>query len=63
MDQDPLTEKIIGRAIEVHRVLGPGLLESTYEQGLAHDLALRAIPFQLQVPVPVEYKVSPRPRS
>jgi GxxExxY protein len=54
--RDPLTEKIIGCAIEVHRTLGPGLLESTYEQCLAHELALNAIPFRLQVPVPVEYK-------
>jgi GxxExxY protein len=54
--RDPLTERIIGCAIEVHRTLGPGLLESTYEQCLAHELALNAIPFRLQVPMPVEYK-------
>ena len=56
MVRDPLTERVIGCAIEVHRNLGPGLLESTYEQCLAHELALNAIPFRLQVPVPVEYK-------
>lgn len=55
-EQDPLTKKVIGCAIEVHRVLGPGLLESAYEQCLAHELALNNIPFRLQVPVPIEYK-------
>ncbi len=56
MERDPLTERVIGCAIEVHRTLGPGLLESAYEQCLAHELTLNAIPFRLQVPVPVEYK-------
>ena len=56
MARDPLTERIIGCAIEVHRSLGPGLLESTYEQCLAHELTLNSTPFRLQVPVPVEYK-------
>lgn len=56
MERDPLTEKVIGCAIEVHRILGPGLLESAYEQCLARELALQEIGFQLQVPVPVEYK-------
>lgn len=56
MDRDPWTEKVIGCAIEVHRILGPGLLESAYEQCLARELALQEISFQLQVPVPVEYK-------
>ena len=56
MDRDPLTEKVIGCAIKVHRILGPGLLESAYEQCLARELALQEIGFQLQVPVPVEYK-------
>jgi len=51
-----LTEEIIGAAIEVHKVLGPGLLESSYEQCLAHELKLRQIPFQRQVSLPVEYK-------
>ncbi len=55
-NRDALTEKIIGAAIEVHRTLGPGLLESTYEQCLARELSLNDIPFRLQVPIPVEYK-------
>jgi GxxExxY protein len=54
--RDALTEKIIGCAIEVHRALGPGLLESTYEQCLARELSLNDVPFRLQVPIPVEYK-------
>ena len=53
---DKLTEKVIGCAIEVHRALGPGLLESTYEQCLAHEFSLQAIPFRLQVPIPIQYK-------
>ena len=55
-ETDALTEKIIGCAIEVHRTLGPGLLESAYEQCLARELSLREVGFRLQVPVPVEYK-------
>lgn len=51
-----LTEAIIGAAIEVHRALGPGLLESAYEQCLCRELALRQIPFAKQLPLPVEYK-------
>jgi GxxExxY protein len=51
-----LTEAIIGAAMEVHRALGPGLLESTYEMCLCQELSLRGIPFQRQVPIPVEYK-------
>ena len=56
VERDPLTEKVIGCAIEVHRVLGPGLLESAYEQCLARELSLQRIGFELQVPLPVEYK-------
>ena len=56
MENDPFTGRIIGCAIEVHRVLGPGLLESTYQQFLAHELNLNAIPFKLEHPMPVEYK-------
>ena len=41
MEWDPLKEKVIGGAIEVHRVLGPGLLESAYEQCLARELSLK----------------------
>jgi GxxExxY protein len=51
-----LTREIIGSAIEVHRTLGPGLLESVYHQCLARELALRAIPFRYEWPLPVEYK-------
>jgi GxxExxY protein len=54
-----LTEKIIGAAIEVHKLLGPGLLESTYEACLAHELSLANISFERQVPVPVTYKSLP----
>ncbi len=43
-------------AIDVHKVLGPGLLESTYQQCLAHELSLRGIGFQVEHPLPVEYK-------
>ena len=53
---DRLTSEIISAAIEVHRALGPGLLESAYEQCLCRELGLRAIPFVQQQPVPVEYK-------
>ena len=56
MEFDELSHRVIGCAIEVHRVLGPGLLESTYEQCLAHELAQNGIAFQLQHPQPVEYK-------
>ena len=51
-----LTEAIIGAAMEVHRALGPELLESTYEMCLCRELSLREIPFERQVPIPVEYK-------
>ena len=51
-----LTEKIIGAAIEVHKTLGPGLLESAYEGCLAHELSLANISFERQVPLPVAYK-------
>lgn len=51
-----LTEEIIGAAIEVHRALGPGLLESAYEECLAHELTLANISFERQVALPVNYK-------
>lgn len=51
-----LSHRVIGCAIEVHRTLGPGLLESTYEQCLAHEFKLQGIAFLLQHPLPVEYK-------
>jgi len=56
MEFDDLSYRVIGCAIEVHRVLGPGLLESTYEQCLAHELKVNRIGFKLQHPIPVEYK-------
>ncbi len=51
-----LSEKIIAAAIEVHRRLGPGLMESVYEQCFCHELQIRHIPFQRQVPVDLDYK-------
>jgi GxxExxY protein len=53
---DSLTEKIIGAAIEVHRILGPGLLESIYEEALTVELTLRGITWERQVEVDVIYK-------
>jgi GxxExxY protein len=55
-ENDVLTEKIIGFAIEVHRHLGPGRLETTYEQCLCHELAQNSVGFRRQVPLPVVYK-------
>jgi GxxExxY protein len=51
-----LTEQVIGAAIEVHRALGPGLLESAYEECVCHELRLRDLKFQRQVPLPVNFK-------
>ena len=51
-----LTHQIIGSAIEVHKVLGPGLLESAYEICMAHELTLRGLSFERQKPLPVIYK-------
>jgi GxxExxY protein len=56
MDEDQLSNVIIGAAIEMHRALGPGLLESTYEGCLARELALRKVPFERQKAIPVIYK-------
>jgi GxxExxY protein len=53
-----LSHAVIGRAIEVHKTLGPGLLESTYKQCMAHELDSRAIGFASEYPVPVFYKGS-----
>ena len=53
---DVLTQQIIGAAIEVHRTLGPGLLESIYEEALCHEFALRSIRFQRQIEIEVIYK-------
>ena len=51
-----LSNEIIGAAIEVHRELGPGLLESAYEECLCYELGLRGIASERQVPLPLEYK-------
>jgi GxxExxY protein len=55
-EKDPVTGVIIAAAIEVHRLLGPGLLESIYQRALEHELALRGISFRSQQPVAVTYK-------
>jgi GxxExxY protein len=56
MTDKELTHGIIGAAIEVHRLLGPGLLESAYEECLARELTLRGLQFERQKPIPVVYK-------
>ncbi|HNS20577.1 MAG TPA: GxxExxY protein [Sedimentisphaerales bacterium] len=56
MEFDALSNRVIGCAIEVHRVLGPGLLESAYRQCLAHELASNGIACVSEHPVPVDYK-------
>ena len=53
---DPVTEKFIGAAIEVHRILGPGLLESVYEEALCYEFDLRGIPYLRQTPFEMFYK-------
>lgn len=53
---DELSRNIIGAAIEVHKTLGPGLLESVYEECLCYELTLRGIPFERQVMLPIMYK-------
>lgn len=53
---DNLARAVIGAAIEVHRTLGPGFLESVYEEALCVELEFRAIPFERQVPISVAYK-------
>ena len=55
-ETDALTHAVIGAAIEVHRVLGPGLLESIYEEALCHEFSLRGIRFERQKAVEVRYK-------
>lgn len=51
-----LTKQILACAYEVHRVLGPGFLESTYENAMAHEFTLRGIPYKKQLKVPVYFK-------
>jgi GxxExxY protein len=55
-ETDELAHAVIGAAIEVHRILGPGFLEAVYEQALCVELRLRSIPFERQKPAKVEYK-------
>ena len=55
-DRDPLTEAVIGAAIEVHRTLGPGLLESVYEECLTYELQKLGLSVQRQLALPVKYK-------
>jgi GxxExxY protein len=55
-ERDPLTAEVIGAAIEVHRHLGPGLLESVYHKCLIRELELRGVPVRTQVRVPITYK-------
>ena len=55
-EYDPLTYRIIGAAVEVHRLLGPGLLESIYEVALCHEFGLQGIEFERQKPVDMRYK-------
>jgi GxxExxY protein len=54
--EEELTGTIIAAAIEVHRLVGPGLLESAYEKFLCHELRLRGLTVQNEVPIPVSYK-------
>ena len=56
MDINKISSKIIGSAIEVHKSLGPGLLESVYEECLCHELGLRDLSYKRQKPLPVIYK-------
>jgi GxxExxY protein len=55
-EDDPLTFAVIGAAMEVHRILGPGLLESVYQRSLCHELTLRGIAHEPLVRLPVNYK-------
>jgi GxxExxY protein len=56
MDVNKVTGEVIGAAIEVHKILGPGLLESAYEECLCNELELRRIPYERQKELPIEYK-------
>jgi len=55
-EEDIFSKEIIGAAIEVHRHLGPGLLESTYEECMSHELNLRGLSFERQKPLALTYK-------
>jgi len=56
--EEKTTDGIIGAAIEVHRTLGPGLLETVYEECLCHELHLRGLPFRRQLDLPIAYKAA-----
>ncbi len=56
MDINELSNKIIGAAIEVHKALGPGLLESAYEECMCHELTLRSLSYERQKPLPITFK-------
>ena len=56
MEFDPLSKQVIGAALEAHRVLGPGLLESVYEQALTFELIAAGVNVRTQVAIPVAYK-------
>ena len=56
MERDPRTFALIGAAMEVHRVLGPGFLEAVYQEAFARELALRGVPFRAECEIPVLYK-------
>ena len=58
-----VSQKVIGAAIEVHRHLGPGLLESSYQACLCHELELRKIRYESQVALPVRYKATQLPKG
>ena len=55
-DKDPLTELVIGAAIEVHKLMGPGLLESIYQKCMEEELRLRDCPYEAQLRLPPRYK-------
>jgi GxxExxY protein len=56
MDENPIATEVIGAAIEVQRILGPGLLESAYHDCLSHELQLRKIGFESEAPLAIEYR-------
>ena len=56
MRENEVSERVIGAAIEVHRALGPGLLEGVYEEALCHELNLRGMAYERQKAVPIAYK-------
>ena len=57
-ERDPLTHEVIGASIEVHREMGPGLLESVYQKCLEQELRLRGVSFEPQARMPLVYKLS-----